>query len=62
MDPLYSSKRVQDPIQVISSLIGCSDRSDLISSLIARRDRKTSQEMGSGNSLFLLPDITSAKF
>ena len=41
MDLLYLSKRVQDPIQVTSSHIGCSDKSDSNTPLIARRDRKT---------------------
>ena len=47
MGPNYRSKRVQDPIQVSSSPIGCSDKSDSIFlPVIARRDRRTSQETG----------------
>ena len=66
--PLYRPKRVQDPIQVSSSPIGCSDISESIFlPVIARRDCTTSQEMGSGkgteswNSWFLFPAIPSAK-
>ena len=68
MDSLYRSKRIQDPIQVFSSLFGCSDRSDSILPVITRRVRKTSQETGSGkgaesrNSRFLLPDILVPTF
>ena len=69
MDPLYCLKRVQDHIQVNSSPIGCSDKSDsTVLPIIARRDPRTSQEMGSGkgtesgNSWFLLSHITSAGF
>ena len=69
MDPFYLSKLVQDPIQVSSSPVGCSDKSDSIFfPVIVRRDSRISQEMGSGkgsesgNSEFLLPDITSASF
>ena len=58
---LYHPKRVQDPIQVGSSLIGCSNKSELIFlPIIARRNRGASQEIGkgkgseSGNSRFLL--------
>ena len=66
--PLYRPKRVQDPIQVSSSPIGCSDKSESIFlPIIARRNRRISQETGSGNgsesgnSRFLFPGIHSAK-
>ena len=66
--PLYRLKRVQNPIQVSSSLIGSSDKSESIFlPVITRRDRRTSQEvdsgkgMESGNSRFLFPAISSAK-
>ena len=71
VDPLYPSKRFLDPIQVSSSPIACSDKSDSIhpshpTPVITRRDCKTSQETGSGkgtesgNSWFLLHDITTS--
>ena len=66
--PLYRLKQVQDPIQVSSSLIGHSDKSESIFlPVIARRNRGASQEMGSGkgsesgNSRFLFPAIPSAQ-
>ena len=66
--PLYRPKRVQDPIQVSSSPISCSDISESIFlPVIVRRDCRTSQETGSGkgtesrNSQFLFPAIPSAK-
>ena len=66
--PLYHLKWVQDPIQVSSSPIGCSDISESIFlPVIARRDSTTSQELGNGkgmesrNSRFLFPAIPSAK-
>ena len=66
--PLYHLKRVQDPIQVSSSPIGCSDISESIFlPVIARRDNTTSQELGNGkgmesrNSRFLSPTIPSTK-
>ena len=68
MGPLYRPKRVQDPIQVSSSLIGCSDKSESIFlPVIARRNRGASQETGSGkgsesgNSRFLWPAIPSTQ-
>ena len=43
--PLYRPKRVQDPIQVSSSPIGSSDKSESIFlPVIARKDRRASQE------------------
>ena len=66
--PLYRPKQVQDPIQVSSSPIGCSDKYESIFlPVIVRRDHRTSQETGSGkgmesrNSRFLFPAIPSAK-
>ena len=66
--PLYRPKRVQGPIQVSSSLIGCSDKSESIFlPVIARRNRGASQETGSGkgsesgNSRFLFPAILVPK-
>ena len=67
VDPLYRPKRVQDPIQVSSSPIGCSDKAESIFlPVIARRNRRT-QETGSGkgsesgNSQFLFPAIPSTE-
>ena len=64
MCPFYRPKRVQDLYQVNSSIIGCSDKTELIFlPVIARRNRRASQETGSGkglesgNSRFLLPPI-----
>ena len=64
--PLYRPKRVQDPIQVSSSLVGCSDKSESIFlPIFARKNREVSQETGSGkgsesgNSGFLFPTIPS---
>ena len=66
--PLYRPKRVQDPIKVSSTPIGCSDKSEsMFLPVIARRDHRTSQETGSGkdsesgNSRFLFLAIPSAK-
>ena len=65
--PLYRPKQVQDPIQVSSSPIGHSNKSESIFPIIARRNRRTSQERGSGkgtesrNSRFLFSAIPSAK-
>ena len=60
---LYRPKRVQDPNQVTSSPMSCSDKSESIFlPVIARRNRRTSQETGSGKGtpgfysrLFLVP-------
>ena len=38
MDPLYLLKLVQDPIQVTSSPIGCSDKFDSIFPLLLREE------------------------
>ena len=66
--PLYRPKRVQDLVQVGSSPIGSSDKSESIFlPVIMRRDWRTSQETGSGkgtdsgNSRLLFPAIPSAK-
>ena len=66
--PLYRPKGVQDPIQVSSSLIGCSNKFESIFlSIIARRNHRASQETGSGkgsesgNSRFLFPTIPSTQ-
>ena len=65
--PLYCPKQVQDPIQVTSSPISCSDKSESIFlPVIARRNHRTSQETGSGKGLEsrnsgLFPAIPSAK-
>ena len=62
--PFYHPKRVQDPLQVSSSFIGCSNKIESIFlPVIARRNRRASQKTGSGmgsesgNSRFLLSDI-----
>ena len=66
--PLYHLKRVQDPIQVSSSLIGCSDKSESVFlPVIARRNSGASEETGSGKGLesgnfrFLFPAIPSTQ-
>ena len=66
--PLYRPKSVQDPIQLSSSPIGRSDKSESIFlPVIMRRNLRTSQETGSGkgtesgNSRLLFPAIPSAK-
>ena len=66
--PLYRPKRVQDPIQISSSFIGCYDKLESIFlPVIARRNRRASQETGSGkgsesgNSRFLFPAIPSTQ-
>ena len=65
---LYRPKRVQDPIQISSSLIGRSDKFESIFlPVTARRNRGASQETGSGkgsesvNSRFLFPAIPSTQ-
>ena len=68
MDSLYRSKRIQDPIQVFSSPIGCSNRSDSILPIMYKKSSQTPQETGSGkgtesvNSRFLLSDILVLTF
>ena len=63
MGPLYRPKQIQDPLQVSSSLIGCSDKIESIFPLlreeIAELLKKGVSGKGSesGNSQFLLPDI-----
>ena len=58
MYSLYCSKRIQDPIEVIS-FIRYSDRSDLV-----RKPQETGSGKGteSGNSQFLLLDILVLTF
>ena len=48
MDSPYRSKWIQDPIQVFSSPIGCSNRSDSIYSRYYEKSSQTSKETGSG--------------
>ena len=66
--PFYRPKQVQDPFQVSSSHIGCSDKTEsIILPVITRRNRRASQETGSekgsesGNSQFSLPAIPSTE-
>ena len=66
--PLYHLKWVKDPIQISSSLIGCSDKFESVFlPVIERRNRGASQEMGSGkglesgNSRFFFPPIPSTQ-
>ena len=66
--PLYCSRRFQDTIQVDSSFIVSSNKTESIFLTVAsRRDRQPSPERGSGkgtksgNSQFLFPDIPCTK-
>ena len=68
MGPLYRTKRIQDTIHQNSSFVICSDQNESILLPVSqRRDRKSSQQTGSGkgtesgNSRLLLPDIPCAK-
>ena len=68
MGPLYRTKRIQDTIHQNSSFVICSDQNESILLPVSqRRDRKPSQQMGSGkgtesgNSWLLFPDIPCAK-
>ena len=68
MGPLYRTKRIQDTIHQNSSFVICSDQNESILLPVSqRRDRKSSQQMGSGkgtesgNSRLLFPDIPCAK-
>ena len=68
MGPLYRTKRIQDTIHQNSSFVICSDQNESILLPVSqRRDRKSSQQTGSGkgtesgNSRLLFPDIPSAK-
>ena len=68
MGPLYRTKQIQDTIHQNSSFVICSDQNESILLPVSqRRDRKPSQQMGSGkgteswNSRLLFPDIPCAK-
>ena len=68
MGPLYRTKRIQDTIHHNSSFVICSDQNEpILLPVSQRRDRKPSQQMGSGkgtesgNSRLLFPDIPCAK-
>ena len=68
MGPLCRTKRIQDTIHQNSSFVICSDQNESILLPVSqRRDRKSSQQMGSGkgtesgNSRLLFPDIPCAK-
>ena len=68
MGPLYRTKRIQDTIHQNSSFVICSDQNESILLPVSqRRDRKPSQQTGSGkstesgNSRLLFPDIPCAK-
>ena len=64
MGPLYSTTRIQDTIHQDSSFVICSDQNESILLPVSqRRDRKPSQQTGSGkgtesgNSRLLFPDL-----
>ena len=68
MGPLCRTKRIQDTIHQNSSFVICSDQNESILLPVSqRRDRKSSQQTGSGkgtesgNSRLLFPDIPCAK-
>ena len=68
MGPLYRTKWIQDTIHQNSSFVICSDQNESILLPVSqRRDRKPSQQTGSGkgtesgNSRLLFPDIPCAK-
>ena len=68
MGPFYRTKRIQDTIHQNSSFVICSDQNESILLLVSqRRDRKSSQQTGSGkgteygNSRLLFPDNPCAK-
>ena len=68
MGPLYRTKRFQDTIHQNSSFVICPDQNESILLPVSqRRDRKSSQQTGSGkgtesgNSRLLFPDIPCAK-
>ena len=68
MGPLYRTKRIQDTIHQNSSFVICSNQNESILLTVSqRRDRKPSQQTGSGkgtesgNSRLLFPDIPCAK-
>ena len=53
MGPLYCPKRVQDPIQVSSSLIDCSDKFESIFLPVVTRRNRSGKGSESGKSRFL---------
>ena len=68
MGPLYRTTQIQDTIQQNSSFVICSDQNESILLPVSqRRDRKPTQQMGSGkgtesgNSRLLFPDLPSSK-
>ena len=68
MSPLYCTTRIQDTIQQNSSFVICSNQNEsILHSISQRRDRKPSQQTGSGkgtesgNSRLLFPDLPSSK-
>ena len=68
MGPLYRMTRIQDTIQQNSSFVICSDQNEsILLPVNQRRDRKPSQQTGSGkgtesrNSRLLFPDLPSSK-
>ena len=68
MGPLYRTKRIQDTIHPNSSFVICSDQNEsFLLPVSQRRDRKSSQQTGSGkgtesgNFRLLFPDIPCAK-
>ena len=68
MGPLYRTTRIQDTIQQNSSFVFCSDQNEsILLPVYQRRDRKPSQQTGSGkstesgNSRLLFPDLPSSK-
>ena len=68
MGPLYQTTWIQDTIQQNSSFIICSDQNEsILLPIYQRRDRKPSQQTGSGkgtesgNSRLLFPDLPSSK-
>ena len=68
MGPPYCTTRIQDTIQQNSSFVICSDQNESILLPVSqRRDRKSSQQTGSGkgtesgNSRLLFPDLPSSK-
>ena len=68
MSPLYHTSQIQDTIQQNSSFVVCSNQNEsILLPVYQRRDRKPSQQMGSGkgtesgNSWLLFPDLPSSK-
>ena len=68
MGPLYHTTRIQDTIQQNSSFVICSNQNEsILFPVYQRRDRKPSQQTGSGkgteswNSRHLFPDLPNSK-